>query len=770
MSKRVCFYLNLTETLYHREQSGITTSCGYLYDSSNTIPASFNDWPKSNNQYLDECIVTSNVTSYPHSYADIKVTTNDNSCNLSYITLSSIKCYESTSAPPYHTYREVKAWAENNLTEYDTNTLNFVRTNKKTTSSGKTTYETMLYSNYSADGKYLIVIFPERWYSAQVFTYTVSQSLTHVTSSFVDGTFNENTPISITLTPETDYIFNEAPTCTDLSATITDNQNGTYSISFTLRKNTQITAVAVPTPATTYTLTQNLTYCSSTHVDGSYAENTNFTIIYTPQSNTVFVNPPTVVGSQATITANQNGTYTVSFTLTANTTITATSSWLCRLTQNLTYVTSNVEDGIFAEGTQLVVTLSARRADPTNPNDSDNEFKEAPTCNSPNALISRLDNSTYQITFTFVDDTIITAKSYAIIALYTTDVQNATVTHPKLYVDNGSYTLTVNANTGYYFSGTPSIDLSDEWGVWWPHYMTANESSTYISSYSITFTSVENPAQPPQSQYPLSYQPFIFVHARAAYIPPSPDPSISDSNVYQIYAPTNANLADLAKERYYHISAYEAADLGEYILRLFRLFCSVPTVGLEDLKLGPYPTDVDMLRVYQEKTILDCGSVLIQPYFNNTMDYENTSIRIYLPFIGFKNLDVAKCMGKTISLKYYVSILSGDALAVIEADNYAIDTNETNIGYEIPYVLRKGDVVEQNVTVNARYLYGFTPFIEIQRDTAYNTASVRATDNKYVLLSTLTGFHTVEVINCTIATNGIENDMLLNRLREGVIF
>ena len=192
----------------------------------------------------------------------------------------------------------------------------------------------------------------------------------------------------------------------------------------------------------------------------------------------------------------------------------------------------------------------------------------------------------------------------------------------------------------------------------------------------------------------------------------------------------------------------------------------------EYINLGNHVTTVSANVVDETVVETDCGTVQITPYFNNEMDYKHTYIRLYLPLIGMVDIATVLVMGKTLHLIYKTNVINGDSLAILldNSDDSIIQTFNCKASYKIPYLLNQSNDIHGDLDIDSNYLYGFTPFVEIQRDTSYNTSNIRATDNKFVLLSTLTGFHTVDIINCSIANNAIENEMVINQLREGVNF
>ena len=68
------------------------------------------------------------------------------------------------------------------------------------------------------------------------------------------------------------------------------------------------------------------------------------------------------------------------------------------------------------------------------------------------------------------------------------------------------------------------------------------------------------------------------------------------------------------------------------------------------------------------------GDLDILEYYGSYLDYAPyTTVTIYLPYIGFKPLDVSKCMGKTINVTYGIDFSAGIATAYI---SYYYDGNK----------------------------------------------------------------------------------------------
>lgn len=73
--------------------------------------------------------------------------------------------------------------------------------------------------------------------------------------------------------------------------------------------------------------------------------------------------------------------------------------------------------------------------------------------------------------------------------------------------------------------------------------------------------------------------------------------------------------------------------------------------------------------------IIDLGSTTITRHFNNFLDFSPyTKIEIYLPFIGFEQLDTNVVMGKTLKIKYAVDLFTGKCTAFVLVSEENVDT------------------------------------------------------------------------------------------------
>ena len=69
----------------------------------------------------------------------------------------------------------------------------------------------------------------------------------------------------------------------------------------------------------------------------------------------------------------------------------------------------------------------------------------------------------------------------------------------------------------------------------------------------------------------------------------------------------------------------------------------------------PLIYDSDYIELY-------LGAITISPVYNNFLDYAPyTELTIFLPFVGYRTLDINECLGKTLHIYYFIDFITGKA-------------------------------------------------------------------------------------------------------------
>lgn len=89
------------------------------------------------------------------------------------------------------------------------------------------------------------------------------------------------------------------------------------------------------------------------------------------------------------------------------------------------------------------------------------------------------------------------------------------------------------------------------------------------------------------------------------------------------------------------------------------------------------------------------GEVKIPRYYNTYLDFSPySSAKMYIPFVGFVQLDSKEVVGHTVSLGYSCDLISGDGTATLSSDGIGIiGTYATNFAMQIPITSRNFNAV-----------------------------------------------------------------------------
>ena len=138
---------------------------------------------------------------------------------------------------------------------------------------------------------------------------------------------------------------------------------------------------------------------------------------------------------------------------------------------------------------------------------------------------------------------------------------------------------------------------------------------------------------------------------------------------------------------------------GSNIFDNFSLICNNPIENIISCKsiplslngttqkiiMGNVDTGVNGDKVSNNFTKQNIGSIAITEKYHNFLDYAPyTNVIIYLPYVGFKELDTNLVMSKTLSISYTVDIITGGCLCQIKSNNVKLYEFNGNMGIDIP--------------------------------------------------------------------------------------
>lgn len=110
---------------------------------------------------------------------------------------------------------------------------------------------------------------------------------------------------------------------------------------------------------------------------------------------------------------------------------------------------------------------------------------------------------------------------------------------------------------------------------------------------------------------------------------------------------------------------------------------SSPVVG--SITIGKYDTSIVADIISNQFVEFDLGSIHVNEYWGNYLDYDGTRLQLYLPYLSCINLLPDEVMGKDLHIKYNIDMLTGVCTAIVYTYNDTIIySGSGNMAVEIP--------------------------------------------------------------------------------------
>lgn len=119
----------------------------------------------------------------------------------------------------------------------------------------------------------------------------------------------------------------------------------------------------------------------------------------------------------------------------------------------------------------------------------------------------------------------------------------------------------------------------------------------------------------------------------------------------------------------------------DFIVSMMIFPCSPDVGASEAIKFGKWScvatgvigalgTDMSGARLSHQFKVYDFGTITVPENWGNFLDYSQTSVELYLPFIGSVQLDPSECMGGTVNVQYTVDFFTGQCVANVYCHKY----------------------------------------------------------------------------------------------------
>ena len=173
-------------------------------------------------------------------------------------------------------------------------------------------------------------------------------------------------------------------------------------------------------------------------------------------------------------------------------------------------------------------------------------------------------------------------------------------------------------------------------------------------------------------------------------IPSLPSVSVADTGFVTLFNPTLSQVQDLANYMWaglFDINTFRKifADPMDCILGFNMLPVAIPNSGNAAVTVGNISTGVQMTKCTGQWVEVDCGTLAVPEPYGSYLDWSPyVKISLMLPYIGIVELSTDDVMGKTLTLKYHVDVLSCACVAFLKCGNDTLYQFTGSCGYSIP--------------------------------------------------------------------------------------
>ena len=351
------------------------------------------------------------------------------------------------------------------------------------------------------------------------------------------------------------------------------------------------------------------------------------------------------------------------------------------------------------------------------------------------------------VTFSNIPEPTVVATHYTV----QLDLLNCTADKPTVSTVNegDSYTVNFTANDGYVFNEQPYVQIGSE---------TKYADVVDLSHASLTITNITQNLT-------------IIAHA----VEPQPVEPTEELPFVNIYNPTQAQLVDAANALFMNFDTGNVVDINPYIVSIHKVFVPVSTdEAFQPIKFGKYNTQVNSKVVNKKVSRVSCGKVTVPELYHNALDYSPfTTVRIWLPFLGFYDLSIDELSNKEIELTYTIDLVNGKALAEISNDDGVIYRFVGTAYAQEPYHTESLNNMSTAYINGAYNMADFTPYLLIERPinlTPSNNDLEGLPTYKVVTIGDMKGYLRCRKVFATdmIATEAEKNEIEA-LLRDGVL-
>ena len=367
-------------------------------------------------------------------------------------------------------------------------------------------------------------------------------------------------------------------------------------------------------------------------------------------------------------------------------------------------------------------------------------------------LTGLVEDATLYIDATAVE---IPKKTYPIV-VSTVNCTVSGVPAGNVYTEGETLNLVLTANEGYYFDVPPQIKFTGQGGVGANMDFTINPADDTRATFNKALPTIMDGSS-------------VTIYAVAAAKTVYTD-KYGSINVYNV---TVDELTQFAEERFFNVESEgstQEVDLGNYVSKLFRLYCDIGETTESTLKVGNFNlTNINVQVPINDTFTVDCGTLTVNGK-NDTANDFNGELQIMLPFIGFQTVNIDKALNNPLHLYYKINLVTGESVAILEINSIPAYYWDCKACQEILYLSH----VQENFSdyeFKSKFLYGFIPFIVYKYNTDFNVSPVNSDAVREKVLNCVGYFEMTETTPFNAPNmNETERAKIIELLNSGVFY
>lgn len=160
------------------------------------------------------------------------------------------------------------------------------------------------------------------------------------------------------------------------------------------------------------------------------------------------------------------------------------------------------------------------------------------------------------------------------------------------------------------------------------------------------------------------------------------------TGMVRVYCPTTAQLQNLAgvlwSDDFVNTLKKIHNDPMEAVISLHSM--PIQLVGTSAVcKIGNFNTEVSMNAVNQQFYTANLGSIYIPEHWASALDYSPyVHVSVFVPYVGVREIQVDDVVGKTLTMKANIDILSGASVIMIMCGDSVLYTFNASLMFKHP--------------------------------------------------------------------------------------